>query len=76
VWRGVPVGPMTGRDAEPRDPMHLEAALGAVQHPRLELALEIGLHLQQLEPEHLRVDSDRVIAATGGPSPRQRARRP
>ena len=33
-------------------------------HPRLELALEVGLHLQELEPEHLRVDRDRVIAST------------
>ena len=46
--------------------MHVEAALGAVRHPRLELALEVGLHLQELEPEHLRADRDRMIASTGG----------
>jgi hypothetical protein len=34
-------------------------------NPRLELALEIGLHLQELEPEHLRVDGDRMISPTG-----------
>jgi hypothetical protein len=26
--------------------------------------LEVGLHLEQLEPEHLRVDGDRMIAST------------
>jgi hypothetical protein len=44
--------------------MNVETALGAVQRPRLELALEIGLHIQELEPEHLRVDRDRMIAST------------
>jgi hypothetical protein len=32
----------------------------------VELALEVGLHLQELEPEHLGVDRDRVIASSGG----------
>jgi hypothetical protein len=45
--------------------MNVETALGAVQRPRLELALEIRLHLQELEPQHLRVDRDRMIASTG-----------
>jgi hypothetical protein len=45
--------------------MHVETALRAVQRPRLELAFEIGLHLHELEPEHLRVDRDRMIASTG-----------
>ena len=44
--------------------MHVETKLRAVQRPRLELALEVGLHLEQLEPKHLRVDGDRVIAST------------
>jgi len=44
--------------------MHVEAALRAVRHPRLELALEVGLHLQELETEHLRADGDRMIAST------------
>jgi hypothetical protein len=30
----------------------------------LKLTFEIGLHLQELEPEHLRVDRDRMIAST------------
>ena len=33
--------------------MNVEAALRAVRHPHLELALEVGLHLQKLKPEHL-----------------------
>ena len=31
----------------------------------LEFALEVGLHLEQLEPQHLRVDRDRIIASAG-----------
>jgi hypothetical protein len=40
--------------------MHVETALRAVRHPRLEFGL------QELEPEHLRVDHDGMIAYTGG----------
>ena len=52
-------------DAEPRDPMNVEAALRAVEGEVLKLTLEVGFHLQELEAEHLRVDGDRVIASTG-----------
>jgi hypothetical protein len=45
--------------------MHIETTLRAVQRPRLELALEVGLHLQEPEPKHLRVDRDRMIASAG-----------
>ena len=45
--------------------MHVEAALLAVGDEALEFALEVGLHLQKLEPQHLRMDRDRVIASTG-----------
>ena len=45
--------------------MNVEAAPGAVEDEVLELALEVGLHLQELEPEHLRVDRYRMIASTG-----------
>jgi hypothetical protein len=45
--------------------MHVEAALRAVEGEILELALEVRLHLEELEPEHLRVNRDRVIASTG-----------
>ena len=44
--------------------MHVEAALRAVEREVLELAFEVGLHLQELEPEHLRVDGDRMITST------------
>jgi hypothetical protein len=64
VRRWLPVRPVAGRHAEPRHPMHVEAALRAVEGEVLELALEVGLHLQELEPEHLRVDCDRMIAST------------
>jgi hypothetical protein len=47
---------MSGRDAETADPMNVEAAPGAVEGEILELALEVGLHLEELEPEHLGVD--------------------
>jgi hypothetical protein len=40
--------------------MHIEAALLAVGDEVLKLTLEIGLHLQQLEPEHLRVGDERI----------------
>jgi hypothetical protein len=45
--------------------MHVEAAPRAVEGEILELALEVGLHLQELEPEHLGGDGDRMIASTG-----------
>jgi hypothetical protein len=64
VRRGFPVRPMTRRDAEAAHPMNVEAAHGAVEREILELALEVGFHLQEFEPEHLRVDGDRVIAPT------------
>jgi len=60
------VPPMPRLDAETRDPVNVEAVLPTVRHPRLELALEVGLHLQKLEAKHLRVNRDRVIASTGG----------
>ena len=46
--------------------MHVEAALRAAEDKVLELTFEIGLHLQELEPQHLGVDGDQVIASTGG----------
>jgi hypothetical protein len=64
VRGGLAVRPVAGGDAEPRDPMHVEAALRAVEDEVLELALEVGLHLQELKSEHLRVDRDRMIAST------------
>jgi hypothetical protein len=37
---------MTGSDPEARDPMNVETALHAVEGEVLELALDVGLHLQ------------------------------
>jgi hypothetical protein len=44
--------------------MHVETALRTVEREHLKLALEVGLHVQELEAEHLRVDGDRMIAST------------
>jgi len=45
--------------------MHVQAAHRAVEREVLELTLEIGLQLQELEPKHLRVDGNRMVASTG-----------
>ena len=45
--------------------MHVEAALRAVEDKVLKLTFEIGLHLQELQAQHLRVDRNRMIASTG-----------
>jgi hypothetical protein len=45
--------------------MTVEAAPGAVEGEILELAFEVGLHLQEVEPKHLGVDGDRMITSTG-----------
>jgi len=45
----VPGAPSVPCDPETADPMHVEAALRAVRHPRLEFALEVGLHLEEFE---------------------------
>jgi hypothetical protein len=58
--------PVPRLHTETGNPVNVEAALGAVENEVLKLALEIGLHLQELEPEHLRVDGDRMRAAPGG----------
>jgi len=46
--------------------VHVEAALRAVEDKRLEFALQLLLHVQKLEPEHLRVDGDRMRAVGPG----------
>jgi hypothetical protein len=48
------------RDAEARDPVNVEPALRAVEDEVLELSLEISLHLQELQAEHLGVDDQRI----------------
>jgi hypothetical protein len=45
--------------------VHVETALRAVEGEVLEFAFEVGLHLQELEAKHLRVDRDRMIASSG-----------
>ena len=47
------------------NPVDLRAAGFAVEDPGRKFPIQVGPHLQELEPEHLRVDRDRVIASTG-----------
>ena len=54
------------RHADALNPVHLHAARCAVEDPGCEVPFQIGLHLQELEAEHLRVNGDRMIASTGG----------
>ena len=51
--------------ADALNPVHLHAARCAVEDPGCEVPFQIGLHLQELEAEHLRVNGDRMIASTG-----------
>jgi hypothetical protein len=44
--------------------MHVEAAIRAVEDEVFKLPLEVGLHLEELKAEHLRVDRDRMISPT------------
>jgi hypothetical protein len=62
VRRGLPVRPVAKRDPELADPMHIEAALRTVENEVLKVAFEIGLHLQQLQAEHLGVRHERIGA--------------
>jgi hypothetical protein len=60
VRGGFPVRAVALGDAESAHPVHVETALRPVQRPRLELALEVGLHLDQLLPQHLGVGDERI----------------
>jgi hypothetical protein len=59
VPRGFPVRPVPEGAAETGSSARRLAAVGAVQHEILETALEAGFHLEEFEPQHLRVDGDR-----------------
>jgi hypothetical protein len=62
-WEAMPPVPRVPH-ADALDPVDLHAAGCAVEHPSPEFSLEVGLHPQELEPQHLRVDRNRVIAST------------
>ena len=62
VRRWLPMRPVAWGHAEATYPVHIQAALRAVEHEVLKLAFEVGLHVQELEPKHLRVDHQRVGA--------------
>jgi hypothetical protein len=51
------------------DPIHVEKALRAIQRPRLELTLEVGLHLEQLLTELV---TPTMLARNEAPSPNSR----
>jgi hypothetical protein len=47
--------------------MHIEAAFRAVEREVLEFALEVGLHLQEFQPQHLGVGDERIGPAMLNP---------
>ena len=53
VRRRLSVRPLPSGDAESAHPVHLQAALRAVEYEVLKLTFEIGLHLQELQTQHL-----------------------
>ena len=67
VRRRLPVRPMSGLHPEARHPVDCLTACGAIEDERPELALEVGLHLQQLLAEPLRLDREgiRTVVACG-----------
>ncbi len=64
--RWLRVRPVADRDPETCDPMDRLAALRAVEHELTEITLESGLGLQELEPQHLRVDGEGMRSVQAG----------
>jgi hypothetical protein len=60
VRRWLAVCPMAWLRARTRDPMHRLTAIRAVEHQPTELPFEIRLHVQEFEPQHLRLNRDGV----------------
>lgn len=60
VRSGLPMRPVAGRYPESRDPVNVEAAPRTVEDEVLELPIEVGLHVQQREPEHLGMGDERI----------------
>jgi hypothetical protein len=56
--RWFPMSPMSRRDAETGGPMNVEVARCAVKNRPAKLALEVSLHVQEFEPQHLRLKHD------------------
>jgi hypothetical protein len=50
--------------------MDRPTAIGAVQHELSKFPFEVGLHLQHLEAQHLRLDGDLMRAVATGESSR------
>ena len=67
MWCGESVSPVAGvRHADALDPVDFRAAGGAVEDERAELPLQVGLHLQEFQPDLLRRDDDWVIRCQPG----------
>jgi hypothetical protein len=66
VRRGFPMRPVATRDTEPGDPVDRSSAGRAVEHELPEFPLEVGLHVQKLEPEHLGVQRDGMGVTESG----------
>jgi hypothetical protein len=66
VRRWFPMCPVSGRFAEPRDPVNGATARSAVEDEQSEIALEVSLRVEELESEHLGVERDRVGTVEAG----------
>lgn len=58
---GAPSGQVTRRAQTPNA---RRARTSNIEGEVLKLAFEVGLHLEELKPQHLRVNRDRMIAST------------
>lgn len=58
--------PVPCRSSEASNPVNRPPAISTVEDELAELSLEIGLHVEQLQAEHLRVDRERMRSAEAG----------
>ena len=56
MWRGFPMRPMSRNDVDARNPMDLLPARRAAKDEPTEFSFEIGLHVQEFEAQHLRLE--------------------
>lgn len=55
MWRRFPMRPVPWCDAPTRNPVHRATARCAVKDESAQLSFEIGLHVQEFEAQHLRL---------------------
>lgn len=58
MQRWFPMRPVSRRHTDARDPVNPFPARCAVKDEPTEFSFEIGLHVQQLKAEHLRLEGD------------------